>query len=168
MPNRAIDSDAGKRGALSGARHRRRWPHTVIAGGVRRMRKEQVVALFGIFGKKRQPQSDNVAWASVAGKLAGTLWQVMQSDPKMLASPYARVVLHDDWSVGIATDQRDPSKLLGSRDVSFVLLREDRAALTNWVNELRSNPNPMFQQIATEEYAKRLVRVLMANVEVAD
>ncbi len=125
------------------------------------------MALFGLFGKKKA-QPDALAWAEVAGKLSGTLWHLMQTDPKMLASPYARVVLRNDWNVGIAADRRDPDKLLGPSDVSFVLLQEDRSALTEWVNELRSNPSPVFQQIATEEYAKKLVRVLMSNVDVVD
>ena len=127
------------------------------------------MSLFGFFGKKKAaPRSDGVAWASVAAKLSSTLWHLINTDPKMLASPYARVVLRSDWNVGIASDQRDPDKLLGPSDVSFVLLQEDRSALAKWVNDLKANSNPMFQQIATEEFAKTLVRVLMANVEVAD
>jgi hypothetical protein len=127
------------------------------------------MALFGLFGKKKSaPQSDAAAWASVAGKLSETLWYLMNTDPKMLAGPYARVVLHSDWNVGIASDQRDPNKLLGPNDVSFVLLQEDRPALAKWVSDLKADSSPIFQQIATEEYAKKLVRVLMANVEVAD
>lgn len=77
-------------------------------------------------------------------------------------------MLHDDWNVGIASDKRDPDKLLGTHDVCFVFLQEDKVALAHWVNELKANSTPMFQQIATEEYAKKLVRILMANVEVAD
>ena len=127
------------------------------------------MALFGLFGKKKSaPQSDAAVWASVAGKLSATLWHLMNTNPKMLATPYARVVLHSDWNVGIASDQRDPDKLLGPNDVSFVLLQEDRPALAKWVNDLKADSSPVFQQIATEEYAKKLVRVLMANVEVAD
>jgi hypothetical protein len=48
-----------------------------------------------------------------------------------------------------------------------VLFQEGRAAFAYWVSELRADPNPMLQQIATEEYAKKLVRVLMVNVEAA-
>ena len=125
------------------------------------------MGLFGLFGKK-QRQPDSLAWAEVAGKLSGTLWHLMQTDPKMLANPYARVVLGGDWNVGIAADYRDPDKLLGPNDVSFVLLQEDRSALEEWINELRSNQSPVFQQIATEQYAKKLVRVLMSNVAVVD
>ena len=127
------------------------------------------MALFGLFGKKKSaPQSDAAVWASVAGKLSATLWHLMNTNPKMLATPYARVVLHSDWNVGIASDQRDPDKLLGPNDVSFVLLQEDSPALAKWVNDLKADLSPVFQQIATEEYAKKLVRVLMENVEVAD
>ena len=122
--------------------------------------------MFGLFGRKKPVAPDATAWASVAGKIAATLWHLMQSDPKMLAGPYARVVLTDDWNVGVAADKRDPDKLLGTHDVCYVFLREDQAALSHWVSELKSNTSPVFQQIATEEYAKRLVRVLMANVQV--
>lgn len=125
------------------------------------------MGFFGLFGKNK-PQSNALAWADVTGKLAGTLWRLMQTDPKMLASPYARVVLRDDWNVGIAADYREPAKLLGPHEVSFVLLQEDRSALKEWVDELRSNQSPIFQQIATEQYAKKLVRVLMSNVTVVD
>lgn len=125
------------------------------------------MGLLGLFGKKK-PQPDALAWAEVASKLSGTLWHLMQTDPKMLASPYARVILRDDWNLGIAADRREPDKLLGPNDVSFVLLQEDRSALEEWVNELQSNQSPVFQQIATEQYAKKLVRVLMSNVTVVD
>ena len=125
------------------------------------------MGLFGIFGKKKT-QPDALAWAEVAGKLSGTLWHLMQTDPKILANPYARIVLRDDWNIGIAADYRDPDKLLGPNDVSFVLLQEDRSALHEWVRQLQSNQSPMFQQIATEQYAKKLVRVLMSNVDIVD
>lgn len=125
------------------------------------------MGLFGMFGKKKH-QPDAIVWAEVAGQLSGTLWHVMQTEPKMLASPYARVVLRDDWNVGIASERRDADKLLGPNDVSFVLLQEDRSSLEEWVSELQSNQSPMFQQIATEQYAKKLVRVLMSSVTVVD
>jgi hypothetical protein len=126
------------------------------------------MAFFGLFGKTQKVPSDAAAWAEVAAKTSATLWHLIKSDPKMLASPYARVVLHSDWNVGVAADHRDPRQLLGPNDVSFVLLQEDRAALSHWIKELQSNPNSIFQQIATEEYAKKLVRVLMSNVEITD
>jgi hypothetical protein len=123
------------------------------------------MTFFDLFGKKKQPH-EQPDWIGVAAKLSGTLWHLMQTDPKMLAGPYARVVLHDDWNVGIAADKRDPDNLLGTHDVCFAFLQEDRAALAHWVSELKADSNPMFQQIATEEYAKKLVRVLMANTKV--
>jgi hypothetical protein len=125
------------------------------------------MGLFNLFGKKKQGTA-GADWAGVAAQLSSTLWHLIQADPKMLASPYARVVLRDDWNIGIAADKRDPSGLLGNGDVAFVLLQEDRSALATWVNEMKANSNPAFQQIATEEYAKKLVRVLMANVNVVD
>ncbi len=124
------------------------------------------MALFGLFGKKKQPPAQE-DWVGVAAKLSGTLWHLMQTDPKLIADPFARVVLHDDWNVAIAADKRNPDKLLGPHDVCYVFLQEDRAALARWVNELKADSSPMFQQIATEEYAKKLARVLMANVNVA-
>jgi hypothetical protein len=102
----------------------------------------------GLFGKKKQP-APQADWVGVAAKLSGTLWHLMQTDPKMLANPFARVVLRDDWSVGIAADKRDPDKLLGTHDVCFVFLQEDRAAFADWINELKADSTPMFQQIAT-------------------
>jgi hypothetical protein len=92
----------------------------------------------------------------------------MQTDPKMLSGPYARVVLRDDCSVSIAADRRDPDKLLGPNDVSYVFLREDQAALTLWASEQGQRPgsNAMFRQAATEQYAGKLARVLMANVQI--
>ena len=111
------------------------------------------MSFFGLFGKKKTVP-DTMAWAEVAGKISGMLWHLMQTDPKVLASPFARVVLRDDWTVGIANDQRDPKKILGNRDVCFVFLQEDQAALQSWVKELRSTTVPVFQQAATEQYAK--------------
>ena len=123
------------------------------------------MGLFGLFGKK-QPPSDAEAWFMVAGKIASLLDQLVQTHPEMLADPYARVVLRDDWSVHVAADKRDPSKILGPRDVTFYLLREDEAALSSWVKELRDAAAPFFAQVATEEYAKRIVRTMMKNVQV--
>ena len=102
------------------------------------------MALFGLFGKKKQPPAE-ADWVGVAARLSGTLWHLMQTDPKMLAGPFARVVLRDDWNVGVAADKRDPDKLLGTHDVCFVFLQEDRAALAHWVGELKADSNPMFQ-----------------------
>ena len=125
------------------------------------------MALFGLFGKKKRPPA-NADWIGVAGKLSATLWHLMQSDPTILAGPFARIVLRDDWNVGIAADKRDLDKVLGSHDVGFVFLQEDRAALAHWVSELKADSSPAFQQIATEEYARTLVRALMAKVKVVD
>ena len=112
-------------------------------------------------------QGDAAAWVEVAGKLSSTLWQLMQRDPKMLMTQYARVVLDGQWNVGIAADYRDPNKVLGANDVAFVFLREDMSALKLWIQEMQSNPTPMFQQIATEEFAKKLTRTLASRVEIA-
>mgnify|MGYP007037473745 FL=1 len=92
----------------------------------------------------------------------------MQTHPEMLADPYARVVLRDDWSVHVAADKRDPKQILGPHEVTFFLLREDEAALSSWVEELRAAPAPFYAQAATDEYAKHIVRTMMANVQVVD
>jgi len=117
------------------------------------------MGLFGLFGKK---QVDGIDWVRVAGNISGLLWTAMNTDPKMVANPYARIVLRRDSSVFLANDKRDPSRLLDSGDVSFVFIREDSTALTKWVEELKSNTDsPPFQQIATEEFGKTLTRILM-------
>lgn len=124
------------------------------------------MSIFNLFGKKATTMSAD--WTRVAPQLSDTLWHLMNNDPSMLANPFARVVLHDNWSVNIATDKRDPDKILGAHDVSFVFIQENRPALSKWVQELRSNSGQRFQKIATEEYAKTLVRALMQSVEVTD
>ena len=123
------------------------------------------MGLFGLFQKKRAP-SDAEAWVVVASKIASMLEHLMQTHPEMLANPYARVVLSDDWNVHVAADKRDPKQILGPRDVTFFFLREDEAALSSWVNKLRDARAPFFAQVATEEYAKRIVRTMMSNVQV--
>lgn len=116
------------------------------------------MALFGLFGKKPEPA---INWPDVAGRIAGMLQTLLNSDPKGLASPYARVVLRKDGNVFMCSDKRDPRQILGWGDLSFVFLRENQTALETWVEELRSAGSPPFQQIATEEFAKSLTRVLM-------
>lgn len=55
---------------------------------------------------------------------------------------------------------------LGARHVTFYLLREDQAALSNWVNELRESGGGPFAQIATDEFAKHITRTMQRNVQV--
>lgn len=123
------------------------------------------MALFGLFGKIPPKGAD---WPAVAGQLSGMLWHLLATEPKILASPYARVVLRKDWTVFIASDKRDPKYILGWGDVSFVFFQEEQAALAKWVEGLKSIPYPRFQQIETEEFAKALVRALMKTVEVVE
>lgn len=113
----------------------------------------------GRFGKKARAAPAD--WPGVAAILAGSLWQLLQTDPKILASPHVRVVLRDDWAVAIAADRRDPDRLLGSHDVCCVLLQEQRHSLARWLNALKADPRPLFQRIATEDYAEVLVGLLM-------
>lgn len=124
------------------------------------------MGLFGLF-KKKPLASDGELWFTVASKISSMLAHLMQTHPEMLANPYARVVLKDDWNVHVAADKRDPKQILGPHDVTFVFLREDQAALSAWVNQLRDTPDPFFAQVATEEYAKGLVRTMMKNVQIA-
>ena len=119
------------------------------------------MALFGLFGKKSEPE---INWPDVAGRIAGTLITLLNTDPRGLASPYARVVLRKDGTVFLSSDKRDPRQILGWEDLSFVFLRDNQAALENWVSELKSAGSPPFQQIATEEFAKSLTRVLMQSL----
>jgi hypothetical protein len=123
------------------------------------------MGLFGFFKKKHVP-SDAEAWFAVAGKITSLLEYLLQNQPEMLANPYTRVVLRDDWGVHVAADKRDPKQILGPHDVTFFFLQEDEAALSFWVKELRDAPDPFFAQVATEEYAKRIVRTMMANAQV--
>ena len=119
------------------------------------------MSLFGMFRKKEDEPPN---WPEIAGRIAGLLWTLLSTEPKRLASPYARIVLRNDWSVFLAEDKRDPKYILGWGDVTYVFLRENQSALSQWVEELKSNLSPPFQLIATEEYAKSLSQVLMQSV----
>lgn len=126
------------------------------------------MGLFGLFGKKQKP-SDAEAWFMVAGKIASLLEQLMQAHPEMIADPHARVVLRDDWNVHVAADKKEPDKILGPHEVTFYHFREDEAAFSSWVNQLREAAAleaPFFAQAATEEFAKHIVRTMMKNVQV--
>lgn len=118
------------------------------------------MALFGIFGKK---QEQAINWPDVAGRISGMLLTLLNTDPKALASPYARVILQKDGRVFLASDKRDPRQILGWGDLSFVSLRESQSALEAWVDELKSADSPFFQHVATENFAKSLTRVLMQS-----
>ena len=93
---------------------------------------------------------------------------MLHEHPEMLANPYARVVLFESWSVGIACDKPPPDKILGKGQVSFVFLREDENAYENWIKGLRAIPDEFFQKIETETFAKVLVRKLAQTVQVVD
>lgn len=121
------------------------------------------MALFGLLRKKPEKI---ISWIAVAGRVASMLLTMLNTDPKGLASPYSRVVLRKDGTVFIAADKRDPRQILGRGDLSYVFLRENQAALKAWVDELKVTDSPPFQQIATEEFAKSLTRVLIQSVSV--
>lgn len=127
------------------------------------------MGFFGFF-KTQAPkttQPDAAAWFDVAGRVAGTIWHLLQSDPKMIANPFTRILLRDDWSVRVANSQCEPDKVLGAHDVAFVFLREDQAVYNKWVEGLKTG-SPPFQQMETEQFAKALMRKLRERVEVAD
>ena len=124
------------------------------------------MGLFDFFKTTEKTQPDEMAWVEVAGKIAGTIWHLLQNDPKMLASPLARVLLRDDWNVGLANSQFDPEKVLGAHDITIVFLREDQVAYDKWVGGLKTD-SPTFQQIETEQFAKTLTRKLRERVEQA-
>ena len=123
------------------------------------------MGLFDLFSKKPVRQ---IEWHDVAASFAGTLWIALHQEPKLLANPLARVVLHDDWSVGIACDKRSPDAILGERDVSFAFFREDDDAYQRWLNGIRPTNSAIFQQFATEEFARFLVQRLAEGVQVVD
>lgn len=123
------------------------------------------MAMFGLFGKRAQKVPN---WPVIAGQLSDQLWHLLVNDPKVLASPYARVVLREDWTVFISSDKRDPKYILGWGDLSFIFFREEQAALEKWGAGLKSIPEPFFQQIETEEFAKVLVHALMKTVDVVE
>ena len=75
------------------------------------------MALFGLFGKK---QEQAISWPEVAGRIAGMLLTLLNTDPKGLASPYARVVLRKDGTIFLGADKRNPRQILGWGDLSFV------------------------------------------------
>lgn len=106
-----------------------------------------------------------IEWDRVAGNVAFSLLHMMQGDMPSLAKQYARFILKKDGSVAMYFDERPPQHLLGWGDISFAFLRQDEAALKEWVNELKqSTGSPEFQIIATERFAMTLTRLLMQQV----
>lgn len=123
------------------------------------------MALFGLFGKT---QEQIISWPEVAGRITAMLLALLNSDPKGLANPYARVVLRKDGTVFLASDKRDPRQIIGWGDLTYVFLRENQSALETWVKELKAADSPPFQVIATEEFAKCLTRVLINSVSTGE
>ena len=126
------------------------------------------MGLFDLFRRPKPAARSDTEWFDVAANLSGTLWTMLHEHPEMLANPYARVVLFESWSVGIACDKPPPDKILGKGQVSFVFLREDANAYENWIKGLRAIPDEFFQKIETETFAKVLVRKLAQTVQVVD
>lgn len=115
--------------------------------------------LFELF---RKNQEDEIDWVKVASNISGLLWTAMSTDLKMVANPYARIVLRADNSAFLTNDKHDSNHLLDSGDVSFASIREDSAALTKWIQEIKTNNESLTsQKIATEGFTKMLTRILM-------
>jgi hypothetical protein len=125
--------------------------------------KEFLMALLGLFGKKN---TEFPGWHIVAGRISGLLWTAMNNDPSKIANQYSRIVLQKDWNVFLASDKRDPRQILGWGDISYVHIHEESEAVNEWIEELKNNSMPPFQLIATEEFAKKLTRILMHSVDV--
>jgi len=123
------------------------------------------MGLFDWFEKKRAPSNGELTYM-VASKIASTLDALVMNHPQMLANPFARVVLREDWNVHVAADKRDPTKILGPDEVSFYFLREDEPALKAWIEQVKGDPGSPFARIATDQYAGRIVRTLMENVQI--
>lgn len=114
--------------------------------------------MFGFGRKKHFPD-----WLEVAARLSPLIWTQLQTDPRVLASPFARIVLRQDGSTSIACDKRNPNHLLGWGDLTYVFLQEHPEALKNWISSLRSTDDPRLQLIHTEEFAKAMTRALMQS-----
>ncbi|MFZ4479562.1 MAG: hypothetical protein ACOYNZ_06665 [Rhodoferax sp.] len=113
-----------------------------------------------LFGSR----AESANWDGVVQNLSGTLWHLLNDDPQVLASPYARVVLRADGAVGIASDRRDAKKLLDIGDLAFVFLQEHPVAVKAWIDGLRRNLSGASQKNRTEDFARVLVEVLMKEV----
>jgi len=114
--------------------------------------------MFGFGRKKSFPD-----WPEIAAKLSTLIWTQMQTDPRVLASPFARIVLRHDGSMSIACDQRNPKFLLGWGDLTFVFLQEHPAVLKSWIASLKSTDDPRLQLMHTEEFAKEMTIALLSS-----
>lgn len=119
---------------------------------------KKAITMFGFGRKKNFPD-----WLEVAAKLSALIWTQLQTNPKVLASPFSRIVLRQDGSTTIACDERNPNHLLGWGDLTFVFLQEHPDVLKNWISSLRSTDDPRLQLIHTEEFAKAMTRALMQS-----
>jgi len=108
-----------------------------------------------------------IDWPHVAGQISGYLLTLMQENVEALAQPYARFVLDKNSRVHMYFDERDPRHILGFGDIAFAFIRQDRSALERWARELKEAGDiPMFQIIATEEFAKSMITKMMNQVDV--
>ena len=115
----------------------------------------------------KSQQYKPVDWPAVTEALASVLWRAVDADPCVFDSPHARVVLKTGGRVSLAANPRlDPWFRCGG--VGSVVLRDDPTALQRWLVELHADATPVFQRIATHEYARTLVQRLRASVQSAD
>ena len=112
-------------------------------------------------------QHKPVDWPAVTEALASVLWRAVEADPRVFDSPHAKVVLKTGWRVALAANPR-PNPWFMSSVVASVVLRDDPTALQRWLVELHADATPVFQRIATHEYARTLVQRLRASVQGAD
>lgn len=108
----------------------------------------------------------SIDWESVAGQISENLLALMQVDMASLAQPYARFVLRSGGRIYMCSDYRKPQHLLGWGDIAVAFIRQDEYALKQWVDELkRCSGSPKFQVIATETFAKTMVREMTKQVK---
>jgi hypothetical protein len=124
------------------------------------------MGLFDFLKTKRVPQiTDSNAWFDVTCQINNLLWHFLQNDPKVLIDPYTRIILRNDWKIGIANSKCDPSKILGAQDVAFVLLQENHGAYKKWGKAIMSG-EALYLRVETESFSKILMARLQKSVEV--
>ena len=114
-----------------------------------------------LFGNK----IETVKWRTAVVTLSNKLWELLHDQPKVLVSPYARVVLKEDGSISIANDKRDSDELMGTDDLASVFLQENPVAVKHWLDGLRKSADPESQQDRTKDFAEFLVQALMHMVK---
>lgn len=124
------------------------------------------MGFFDFLKKKTEPQViDSSAWFDVACQINDLLWHFLQNDPKVLIDPYTRIILRNDWKVGIANSKCDPSKILGVNDVAFVLIQENQVIYKKWGSAIMSGES-LYLRTETENFSKFLMLKLQQSVKI--